>query len=208
MSASLFIISAPSGAGKTSLVHALLQRVPTLAVSVSHTTRAQRATEQDGVDYNFVSVEAFERLIASQAFLEYAMVFGNYYGTTAAWVADKLSQGVDVLLEIDWQGAQQVKKNWPTAVSIFILPPSLEALKTRLQGRGQDHETVIAQRLAGARAEIRQYQQFDYLVINDAFETAVDDLVCILRSQQLRFGQQNSACRALLADLLTEKEKK
>jgi guanylate kinase len=181
----LFVVSAPSGAGKTSLVRALLDRDPVLTVSVSHTTRPRRSGEADGLNYHFVDRERFETMLASGAFLEYAEVFGNLYGTSAAWVEGRLEQGRDVILEIDWQGAAQIRARLPETVSIFVLPPSLAALEQRLRGRGQDEDAVIRRRLAEARAEMAHHVDYDYLVVNDDFETAAADLLAITRAVRL-----------------------
>ncbi len=201
--ANLFIVSAPSGAGKTSLVKALLARDPGITVSVSHTTRPRRPGEVDGADYHFVDPATFERMVEAGAFLEHAEVFGNAYGTAEAEVRRLLEQeGRDVLLEIDWQGAQQVRRRFPQAVTIFILPPSREALRSRLEGRGQDSEEVIARRLRAAREEMAHYPEFDYLVVNDVFDEAVDRLHCIVVAQRLREPQQSERLRAMLEQLL------
>ena len=184
MTGILFIVSAPSGAGKTSLLRALLPTDHNLVLSVSHTTRPPRPGEVDGVDYYFVSVEEFMRLAGEGAFLEQAEVFGNYYGTSEAGVRAQLAGGQDVVLEIDWQGARQVRKTFPGAVSIFIVPPSIEALRERLSGRGQDDEAIIERRMAEARKELSHYP--DYLMVNDRFEEALEDLGAIVRSERLR----------------------
>ncbi len=182
----LFIVSAPSGAGKTSLVRALLERTAGLVLSVSHTTRPPRPGEVDGRDYHFVSPEVFERLAEAGAFLEQAEVFGNRYGTAEQGVRDQLAAGHDVILEIDWQGARQVRRRFPEAVSIFIAPPSIEALRERLAGRGQDDPEVIERRMAQARDELAHYVEYDYLVINDRFETALAELGCIITAERAR----------------------
>jgi guanylate kinase len=207
---SLYLISAPSGAGKTSLVKALLHASQSaahtgarLCVSVSHTTRPMRPGEQDGVNYHFVDTATFSAMAGRGAFLEHAEVFGNHYGTSRAWVEERLAQGWDVILEIDWQGAAQIKKLLPEAVSIFILPPSRETLEQRLNNRGQDKPEVIAARMAKAVNEMSHYPQADYLVINDQFEVALADLAAIFRSNQLRRGVQEARNRALLAALLS-----
>jgi guanylate kinase len=181
----LFVVSAPSGAGKTSLVRAMLERDPLLTVSVSHTTRPRRSGEADGVNYHFVDRERFETMLASGAFLEHAEVFGNLYGTSAAWVEGTLEQGRDVILEIDWQGAAQIRSRLPETVSIFVLPPSLAVLEQRLRGRGQDEDAVIRRRLAEARAEMAHHVDYDYLVVNDDFQTAAADLLAIARAVRL-----------------------
>jgi guanylate kinase len=186
----LYVISAPSGAGKTSLIKALRARMPDLGLSVSHTTRAMRPGEQDGVHYHFVDVAKFEAMIADGAFVEYARVFGNYYGTSKAAISQVLAGGQDLILEIDWQGAQQVRAQFPTVISIFVLPPSRAALRERLIGRGQDDAAVIARRLAEATLEMRQHPNYDYLIINEDFSTALDQLGCIFLSSRLRMTQQ------------------
>jgi guanylate kinase len=201
-SGKLYIISAPSGAGKTSLVRQLLADTDKLAVSVSHTTRAMRSGEQHGVDYFFVSVEAFRSMIAAQAFLEHAQVYDNYYGTAKQSVTDLLAAGVDVVLEIDWQGAHQVRRMLKDAVSIFILPPSIAILRERLQNRGQDNEEVIVRRMRDAVAEMSHYQEFDYLVVNDDFHTALTELKSIISANRLLQGRQQQQLSRLLHDLL------
>ena len=198
----LYIISAPSGAGKTSLVKALLERDQQIRVSVSHTTRAARPGEEDGVAYNFVDLHEFDRLIEAGQFLEYAEVFTNKYGTSKEWVASQLAQGIDVILEIDWQGAEIVREKMPEARSIFILPPSREELLRRLTGRGTDSDEVIAGRMAQAESEMSHYGDFDYLVINDQFDTALDQLAAIFTANRLEMAVQQQAQQSLLAELL------
>jgi guanylate kinase len=176
----LFVIAAPSGAGKTSLVNSLLSARPSLAVSVSHTTRKPRVTEVEGRDYHFVTPAQFHQLIAQNAFLEHAQVFDNFYGTGAAQVRAKLAAGSDVLLEIDWQGARQVRRAMPDSTSIFILPPSRAALEQRLRERRTDSAETIARRLADASADMSHYDEFDYVVVNDQFERAAAELGAIL----------------------------
>ena len=198
----LYIISAPSGAGKTSLVKALLERDQQIRVSVSHTTRAARPGEVDGVAYNFVDLSEFDRLIEAGQFLEYAEVFTNKYGTSKGWVESQLAQGIDVILEIDWQGAEIVRKKMPKARSIFILPPSREELLRRLTGRGTDSDEVIAGRMAQAESEMSHYGDFDYLVINDQFDTALDQLAAIFTANRLEMAVQQQAQQSLLAELL------
>ncbi|TFH75559.1 guanylate kinase [Gammaproteobacteria bacterium LSUCC0112] len=198
----LYTISAPSGAGKTSLVNALLgEGDPQLCVSVSHTTRAKRPGETHGVNYHFVSRDAFLQMRADGAFLESAEVFGNLYGTSAHWVEMQLHQGMDVILEIDWQGAEQVRQQIETK-SIFILPPSLETLLQRLNSRGQDDQDIIDRRMQQARDEISHYGAADYLVINDNFETALQDLRAIVRAARLEQAHQASNRAELLKNLL------
>lgn len=198
----LYIISAPSGAGKTSLVKQLLADTDSLAVSVSHTTRAMRAAEQDGVDYFFVSVDEFKAMNERQAFLEHAQVFDNFYGTSQQAVEDNLAQGLDVILEIDWQGAQQVRKMLPGCISIFILPPSIEVLSQRLQNRGQDNDEVIARRMRDAVTEMSHYPEFDYLIVNDDFNTALNQLKSIIVANRLLQSRQQQLLTPLLQDLL------
>lgn len=205
MSGTLFIVSAPSGAGKTSLVKALLDRSPGLTVSVSHTTRGKRPAEQDGIDYFFTSRATFEHMIEEQAFLEHAKVFDNYYGTARAYVLAELQKGLDVILEIDWQGAQQVRVAMPESHSIFVLPPSRSALEQRLRDRGQDSEDVIARRMGDALHEMSHYDEFDHIVVNDDFDTALEDLEAVIRAQRLSRAAQNHRLRRLLADLLANR---
>lgn len=204
----LFLISAPSGAGKTSLVNALLDSAAAdnnqqLCVSVSHTTRPKRPGEENGKNYHFVSVEEFEGMRKEDAFLESAEVFGNLYGTSKAWVEDRLSDGWNVILEIDWQGAMQIQSLMPDAVSIFILPPSLDALRDRLTQRGQDDPQVIEKRMAEAVNEISHFGQADFIVINEDFETAQDDLRAIIRSAGLSLNQQQKNNSDLLDSLIS-----
>lgn len=198
----LFVISAPSGAGKTSLVARSLKDNPQLSVSVSHTTRPPRPGEQDGVNYHFVSKEQFEAMIADGQFLESATVFDNYYGTSQKEVEDRLNAGEDLILEIDWQGAQQVRKQIKSLVSIFILPPSISVLKQRLSDRGQDDKVVIERRLAEAREEISHYIEFDYLVVNDEFELAAKELNAVFLNSQVLKKAQNEDTQTLLGQLL------
>jgi len=200
----LYIISAPSGAGKTSLVKALLEQTDNLHVSVSHTTRAMRPGEVDGVNYHFTSREAFVRLVEHGDFLEHAEVFGNLYGTSQSTVENTLAEGHDLILEIDWQGAQQVRHAMPHAHAIFILPPSQSALRDRLTGRGQDASEVIEKRMAEAVAEMSHYVEFDSLVINDDFTTALDDLKAILRAKHLQTSSQQLRHTRLLQALLSD----
>lgn len=202
MSGTLYVIAAASGAGKTSLVKALVETEPGIAVSVSHTTRASRPGEQDGVHYHFVSSESFQAMIAQGAFLEHAKVFDNYYGTARAGIEEHLAQDRDVILEIDWQGARQVRAAFPSCVGIFVLPPSRDALELRLRGRGQDPDEVIARRMRDAVAEMSHYAEFDYLVINDDFQVALDDLKAIFRTLRLGQTAQSGRHAGLLAALL------
>jgi len=195
------VISAPSGAGKTSLVSEMLRQDSRLGVSVSHTTRPMRDGEQDGVNYHFTSREEFEAMIARGDFLEHADVFGNYYGTSQVWVRETLATGQDVILEIDWQGAEQVRRLIPECVSIFIVPPSAEILRQRLVGRGTDAPEVIERRLSEAEEECRHAVEFDYLVVNDDFAVALADLLAIVRSQRLKMATQQVRHGELLRDL-------
>jgi len=199
----LYVISAPSGAGKTSQVAQLLKSMDNLKVSVSHTTRPKREGEQDGVHYHFVSREDFIAMRDRGDFLEYAEVFGNFYGTSRVWLQQQLDAGTDVILEIDWQGAQQVAKLM-SPVSIFILPPSREVLLARLKGRGTDSEEVIARRTRDAITEMSHCGEFDYLVVNADFETAQQELQSIIRSQRLRQAVQAQRLAQMLGKLLAE----
>jgi guanylate kinase len=198
---SLFVIAAPSGAGKTSLVKAVLARDPGLRVSVSHTTRKMRDTEAHGGDYHFVSVEEFKRLIAAGEFLEHAQVFDNFYGTGRAQVEALRAAGHDVILEIDWQGARQVRAAQPDCQSIFILPPSRQALEARLRNRKTDSEQVIERRLRDSIADMTHYDEFDSVIVNDNFDSAVTDLLAILRGAG-GFAPGRAGLKPLLADLL------
>ncbi|WP_286270866.1 guanylate kinase [Thalassotalea hakodatensis] len=200
----LFILSAPSGAGKSSLISALLKQESTrpMQVSVSHTTRAPRPGEVDGQHYHFVSVEAFKHQIAQKHFYEWAEVFGNYYGTSALAIDDQLAKGIDVFLDIDWQGAQQVRMKKPDVTTIFISPPSKKELENRLRGRGQDSEAVIADRMAQAQSECSHYQEFDYIIVNDDFTQALQDLTTIVTNQRLKRSQQIENYKLLFTQLL------
>ena len=202
MKGSLFIVAAPSGAGKSSLVNALLARVPGIRLSISSTTRAPRPGESEGEHYRFIDVATFERERAAGLFFEHAEVHGNFYGTPRSAVEPVLDAGEDVLLEIDWQGARQVRAAMPDSVSIFILPPSRAELERRLRARAQDDEGTIARRLAAAREEMRHCGEFDYLVVNDAFEQALADLAHIVLARRLRQPVQAARHAALLAGLL------
>lgn len=197
----LFVISAPSGAGKTSLVAEMLKQDTRLGVSISHTTRPMREGERDGVNYHFVSRDDFEGMIARGDFLEHADVFGNYYGTSQIWVRETLAKGRDVILEIDWQGAEQVRRLIPECVSIFIVPPSAEVLRERLTGRGTDAPDVVERRLAEASEECAHALEFDYLVVNDEFKVALADLLAIVRCHRLRMPVQQARHEGLLARL-------
>ncbi len=200
----LFILSAPSGAGKSSLISALLKHDSprTMEVSVSSTTRNPRPGEVDGQHYHFVSKKSFEQQIKRGAFYEYAEVFGNYYGTSVQAIDDQLAKGIDVFLDIDWQGAQQVRMKKPEVTTIFIAPPSRQELEKRLRSRGQDDETVIASRMAQAQSECSHYQEFDYIIVNDDFTQATQDLITIVNNQRLKRSQQAIAHQDLFKDLL------
>jgi len=198
----LLVISAPSGAGKTSLVKALLDRDTSLAVSVSHTTRPARPGETDGENYHFVDRECFEAMISDGAFVEYADVFGNLYGTARESLVQGQAEGHDLVLEIDWQGAEQVRRSFSDAISVFVLPPSRATLIERLNNRGQDSPEVIAQRTALAHTELAQYKHFDYLLVNDDFETAVSELHAVLTAERLKSPIARPRHAELLADLL------
>jgi guanylate kinase len=190
MNGSLFIVSSPSGGGKTSLVRALVEAEPDVRLSVSYTTRNARPGEVDGRDYHFVTPPVFERMLEAGEFLESAVIYGNRYGTSQKWIEHERAEGRDVLLEIDWQGAQQVRRVIRQVVSIFILPPSPEVLESRLRGRGQDSEEVVARRLAAARHEIAHVSEYDYVIINDDFNRAAQDLRSIIRAERLKLARQ------------------
>jgi guanylate kinase len=198
MSGTLFIVSAPSGAGKTSLVRALLAADPGVRLSISHTTRAMRPGEVDGRDYHFVTKDTFDAMRARGDFLESAEVHGNFYGTSRGWIAERMAAGGDILLEIDWQGALQVRRIMSEAVGIFVLPPSLDALAERLANRATDSPDVIARRMSAARAEIGHVGEFDYVIINTEFEDAARDLIAIVRARRLRLTAQLSRHRQLI----------
>ena len=198
----LYIISAPSGAGKTSLVKALLEEIDFIEVSVSYTTRAKRPGEREGIDYHFVTQETFQKMIDDDQFIEHAEVFGNYYGTSRQRIKEKMHAGIDIILEIDWQGARQVRKLFPDSQSIFILPPSLDALKERLTGRGQDSDEVINRRMKDAVSEMSHYAEFDFLLVNDDFDTALQELRCIFSANRLRQLQQERSIEKLLIELM------
>ena len=207
--ANLFIIAAPSGCGKTSLVEALIKKTKNLCVSVSHTTRPPRPDETDGINYYFISVNEFEEMIKNNAFVEHAMVFDNHYGSSTKLIREKLDEGIDVILEIDWQGARQVKENMPNSVSIFILPPSKEALLGRLQQRAQDDEITIKKRMSDAQNQMRHFNEFDYLVINDEFSSALNDLNLIMclpdkasECFSLSLSEQSNKYKKLLKKLI------
>lgn len=196
----LFVVSAPSGAGKTSLVKALLKADPAIRLSVSYTTRAPRPGESDGRDYHFVSHEQFHKLLAQNEFLEHAEVYGNFYGTSKSVISRELYAGRDLLLEIDWQGAAQVREHFPRSASIFILPPSFAALRTRLAGRAQDSDEVIERRLAAAAHDVAHADAFDYIIVNDDFDHALQDLVAVTRSIRLETARQLTRHAALFEE--------
>ena len=207
--ANLFIIAAPSGCGKTSLVEALIKKTKNLCVSVSHTTRPPRPDETNGINYYFISINEFKEMIKQNAFVEHAMVFDNYYGSSTKLISEKLDEGIDVILEIDWQGARQVKENMPNSISIFILPPSKEALLGRLQQRAQDDETTINKRMSDAQNQMRHFNEFDYLIINDDFSRALNDLsliICLPDKASERFNlslsEQSKKYKKLLKKLI------
>ncbi|HEY6773544.1 MAG TPA: guanylate kinase [Oxalicibacterium sp.] len=200
-SGSLFLVVAPSGAGKSSLVNALLQQEPAIKLSISFTTRQPRPGEQNGREYFFTSVDDFQARREAGEFLEWAEVFGNYYGTSMLQIADQMAAGTDVLLEIDWQGAQQVKKQFPHAVGIFILPPSIAALEERLKKRGQDESHVITRRILAAGGEIAHASEFEYVIINQEFTVALSELSAIVKATRCRFAQQSARNASLFAQL-------
>jgi guanylate kinase len=204
MRGTLFIVAAPSGAGKSSIVNACLARDPNICLSISYTSRAPRPGEHHAEHYNFVGRDEFQRMIDAGDFFEYALVHGDWKGTAKRAVESRLAEGRDVLLEIDWQGARQVREQVPGAVSVFILPPSREALDQRMRKRGQDSEAVMAQRLAAAREEMSHYDEFDYVIVNEHFETAVDEMCAIFGASRLRREVQATRHAALIAALLAE----
>ena len=199
----LFIVAAPSGGGKTSLVKKLVSDLANITVSVSHTTRKKRPGEEHGVDYFFVDEQTFMSMVDKGAFVEHAQVFNHFYGTSEAQIADRLQAGIDVVLDIDWQGAQQIRHIFKNAVSIFVIPPSLEVLKQRLMGRQQDDEKVISDRMQSARDELSHYSEFDYLIVNDNFDQAAYELRSIVISHRLCMVRQAEQQRKLLSFLLS-----
>ena len=199
MAGNLYVVAAPSGAGKTTLVRLLIEQEAGVHLSVSFTTRPPRPGELDGRDYHFVDAAEFRAMIARQEFLEWAEVHGNFYGTSNKWIAEQLAAGHDVLLEIDWQGAQQVRSAFPEAIGIFILPPSMDELTSRLTARGTDSADVIARRLAAAQAEMRHVGEFDYVIINASLEQALDDLRAVVRASRLRLAAQRARHASLFA---------
>ena len=202
----LYILSAPSGAGKSSLINALLADLPRneVRLSISHTTRNPRPAEEDGVHYYFTTHAEFEALIEKDHFLEWAEVFGNYYGTSLPMIEKSLEQGVDVFLDIDWQGARQIRQKVPNVKTIFILPPSREELKNRLVGRGQDSEEHIEKRMAEAESEMSHYNEFDYVIVNDDFQQALAELKAILTAERLKLSSQEIRHKALIEQLLAK----
>ncbi|MBK1681704.1 guanylate kinase [Rhodocyclus tenuis] len=202
MSGHLYIVAAPSGTGKTTLVRLLLERDAGIRLSVSYTTRAPRAGEVDGTHYNFVDLPTFRAMVDAGQFLEWAEVHGNCYGTSKPWIAAEMAAGRDVLLEIDWQGAQQVRALFPAAIGIFILPPSLDELARRLDARGTDSTETIATRLAAARTEMRHAREFDYVIINRDLADALTDLLSVVRASRLDWASQNERHSGLFASLL------
>ena len=204
MRGTLYIVAAPSGAGKSSIVNAVLARDPQIALSISFTSRQPRPGERHAQHYNFVTADEFKGMIRAEDFFEYAQVHGDWKGTARQSVEPQLSAGKDVLLEIDWQGARQVRLKVPDAVSVFILPPSREALEQRMRNRGQDSEAVIAQRLAAAREEMSHYGEFDYVIVNECFDTAVAEMCSIFTASRLRKDAQVARHAGLLMSLLTD----
>lgn len=202
MTGHLYIVAAPSGAGKTTLVRMLLENDPLIRLSISTTTRSPRPGEVDGREYCFVDVPTFLERVNQGEFLEWAEVHGNYYGTSKRWIEAEMQDGRDVLLEIDWQGAQQVRKVFPDAIGIFILPPSMDALKTRLSGRGTDSAETIARRIAAAQDEMRHADEFDYVIINDDLQQALDNLRSVVSASRLQYQTQRQRHPALFAKLL------
>lgn len=198
----LVILSAPSGAGKTSLYRGVLERMDNVVASVSHTTRPPRPGEQDGVDYHFVSEPVFEELVECGEFLEHAWVFDRYYGTSHSAVDRHRAAGRDVILEIDWQGARQIREQLSDAVSVFVLPPSRQALEERLEGRGQDDSAVIARRMRDAESEMSHYDEYDFVLVNDDFEDALDNLMAIIRSERVRLAHRREAMDGFVAGLM------
>ena len=204
MRGTLYIVAAPSGAGKSSIVNATLARDPHISLSISFTSRAMRPGEVNGKHYHFVPAAEFEQMIAAGDFFEHALVHGDWKGTARQSVEPQLAAGKDVLLEIDWQGARQVREKVPEAVSVFILPPSRDALEERMRKRGQDSEEVIAQRLAAAREEMSHYGEFDYVIVNEVFDTAVEEMCAIFTASRLRRERQAAEHRALIEALLAQ----
>lgn len=202
MLANLFIVAAPSGAGKTSLVNALVQSTADVKVSISHTTRQPRPGEEQGKNYFFITEQEFTNKVAQAEFLEYARVYGNLYGTSRAWVEEQLYAGVDVILEIDWQGARQIKNKFLQSIGIFILPPSSKILHQRLENRAQDHHEVITERMAHASDEMSHFDEYDYVIINDDYETALMELRSIIIANRCKKEIQAEKYKGLIKDLL------
>jgi len=202
MAGNLYVVAAPSGAGKTTLVRLLLEQEAAVQLSISYTTRTPRPGEENGREYHFVDATEFQAMIARHEFLEWAEVHGNFYGTSKTWIADQLAADRDVLLEIDWQGAQQVRALFPRAIGVFILPPSMEELTRRLTGRGTDSVDVISRRLAAAQAEMRHVGEFDYVIINDQLAQALDDLRAVVRASRLSCGAQRARYAALFQRMI------
>ena len=200
----LIVISAPSGAGKTSLVHAMVERFDNLVASVSHTTRPKRSGEVDGEDYFFVTPEQFDEMQKADAFLEFAEVFGNFYGTGIAQIQQRQAEGYDVILEIDWQGARNIRARMPNVLSVFVLPPSIDALRARLVGRGQDDESIIAQRMAAAADEMSHFDEYEFLIVNDDFDQACDELAGILQQKRRNRSNLAPAIREKYPELIAE----
>lgn len=199
----LIVVAAPSGAGKTSLVAATLDAMPSVQLSVSHTTRPMREGEVNGKDYHFTDVKSFQQLVADDGFVEHAEVFGNFYGTSKMALQEPLKSGHDIILEIDWQGALLIKQAFPDAIRVFILPPSIEALRDRLENRGKDSEEVIKRRMIEARDQVIHYREFDYLIVNDDFDKAVGELKGLIQASRLRLTAQQSRYKTLISSLLT-----
>lgn len=197
----LFIVAAPSGGGKTSLVKQLIASLDHIEVSISHTTRSMRPGEQNGVDYFFITNPQFNQMVEENAFIEHAQVFNHLYGTSIAQIASRLAHGIDVVLDIDWQGAQQIRQAFPDAISVFIIPPSLDALKQRLKNRSQDNEQIIEERMKKAEAELSHYPEFDYLIVNDNFEHAAAELKAIVIANRLQIDRQTNKQSKLLSFL-------
>ncbi|KAF0811981.1 Guanylate kinase [Andreprevotia sp. IGB-42] len=197
----VFVVTAPSGAGKTTLVAALLAADQNVQLSISFTTRAPRSGELDGKDYHFVGRPEFERMINSGELLEHAEVYGNYYGTSQVWINEVIENGRDILLEIDWQGAQQVRRLFPQSIGLFVLPPSVDVLETRLRNRGKDDEATIARRMSAAREEISHVDEFDYVIVNEHIDEAVRDIVSIVRAERLKLPRQSTRHVDLISSL-------
>lgn len=202
ISGCLYIVAAPSGGGKTSMVNELVKNVDKVEISISHTTRPKRPAEKEGVDYYFISEQEFSKMIKNGEFVEYARVFDHFYGTSIKQITSKLSEGKDVVLDIDWQGAQQIKKIYPNSVSVFVVPPSLHVLQDRLIDRAQDNQEIILKRMQRAKDEMRHYAEFDYLIINDNFAKACMDLIAIVTAQRLSMSRQVIEAGKLLSFLL------